>query len=218
MQACPRCGVSYTGELGRCPLCSIRLEGKAVPGAFPVQRAQAPRKASRRVLWISTLAAAAAAVIAGAVSGSAPWPVVLTCLALLVNYLLLRNMIVHRPDLLRMAERWFLALLAIAVLWWLATGAPWVAALAIPSVCLGALVTNTVLVAAFRDTFVQGYAKYLVYDAVLGLAPLILVATGWVEWPWLCYASAAATVLLTLTLLLLTRRQLADELHKMLTA
>lgn len=218
MQSCAKCGIGYTGDLGRCPLCGTELEGSPTPSAFPVQQAQAPRKASRRVLWISTLAAAAAAIIAGAVNGSAPWPVALTCLALLVNYLLLRNIIVHRPDALRMAERWFLALLAIAVLWWLATGAAWVASLVVPSVCLGALVTNTVLVAAFRDTFVQGYAKYLVYDAVLGLAPLIFVIAGWVQWPWLCYASAAAAVLLTATLLLLTRRQLADELHKLLTA
>ena len=218
MQSCDRCGVEYTGDLGRCPLCGEKLEGTPAPGAFPVQRIQAPRKASRRVLWITTLAAMAAAVAAGAATGASPWPVAFTCIALLVNYLFLRNVIVHRPDALRMAERWFLALLAIAVLWWLATGAPGVASLVIPSVCLGALVANTVLVAALRDTFVQGYAKYLLYSAVLGFAPLILALTGWAPWPWLCYASGAAAALLTLTLLLLTRRQLAAEVRKLLTA
>ena len=218
MQSCDRCGVGYTGDLGRCPLCGEELEGIPTPGAFPVQRAQAPRKASRRVLWISTLAAIAAAMAAGAVAGASPWPVVLTCLALLVNYVLLRNVIVHRPDALRVAERWFLGLLAIAVLWWLATGIGWVVSLVVPAVCLGALITNTVLVAAFRDTFVQGYAKYLVYDAVLGFVPLAFALAGWVPWPWLCYASGAAAALLTLTLLLLTRRQLGAELRKLLTA
>lgn len=218
MQTCDECGVGYSGKLGRCPLCGAELKGPASPEAFPVQSIQRPRKASRRVLWISTVVAMVAAIGAGIATGSAPWPVVLTCLALLVNYLFLRNILVHRPNSLRMAERWFLALLAVAVLWWLATGAPWVASLVVPSICLGALVANTVLVAAFRRTFVQGYAKYLLYDVVLGFIPLVFVVAGWVQWPWLCYASAGAALGLTLALLLLTRKQLATEMRKLFTA
>lgn len=218
MQSCPDCKVGFTGDLRRCPLCGASLEGSPTPEAFPVRKAQAPRKAARRALWAITLICMVSAVAAGWMMGSSPWPVAFTCVALLVNYLFLRNVVVHRPDTLRVTERWFLAIIAIAVLWWLATGVPWVASLVIPFICLVALVANTVLVAALRDTFVQGYAKYLLYDVVLGFVPLVLALAGWVSWPWLCYASAIAAGLLAITLLLLARRQLAAEVRKLLTA
>lgn len=218
MRTCPKCAVSFAGDLRRCPLCGTPLEGMPTPEAFPVRKAKAPRKLARRVLWITTLAGMLVAILAGVIIKTSPWPVVFTCVALFVNYLCLRNAIVHRPDAVRLAERWFLALLAIAVLWWLATGMPWVASLVIPTICVAASIANTVLVVALRDTFVQGYAKYLLYDAVLGFVPLVFALAGWVRWPWLCYVSAIAAVILALALLLLTRRQLIAEIRKLLTA
>lgn len=218
MRSCDECGVEYSGSLAHCPLCGTALVGPASPEAFPVQRAKAPSKLARRLLWWLTFAAMVAVAVASWTAALRPWPAAFACLALLVNYMFIRNVMVHRPDFLRIAERWFLALLAVAVLWWLATGRPWLSSLVIPALCLAALVTNTVLVAAYRDTFVQGYAKYLLYDVALGFVPLAFSLAGWVPWPWLCYASAAAAVALTLVLLVLTRRQIIAEVRKLFTA
>lgn len=218
MRACDECGVEYSGDLRHCPLCGTPLQGDAVPPAFPVQQAKAPSKTARRVLGALTLMAMVAVPLAAATAESPLWPAVFTDGALLVNYLFLRNVIVHNPDFLRVAERWFLALLAVALLWWLATGAPWVVSLVVPGLCLAALVTNTVLVAVFRDRFVRGYAKYLLYDVALGFVPAVLVLAGWVQWPILAWASAGAAGVLTLSLLLLTRRQVAAEVRKLFTA
>lgn len=218
MRICDKCGVGYSGNLAICPLCGNRLEGSEMPAAFPIQEAKAPGNIALKLLRVCTLSAMGIAFVAALFAETHIWTVIFALVALLVNYLFLRNVVVHRPDFLRITERWFLSLLAITVLWWLATDISWISSVVIPGICIGASVVNTVLVASFRDTFVQGYAKYLIYDVVLGFVPLVFALAGWVDQPWVCYASAIFAVLLTCALLLLCRHQLKAEIKKLVTA
>lgn len=218
MRHCDPCDIDLSGDLDRCPLCGSVLEGEATPAAFPVSTAEAPAMAARRVLAAVTGAAAIALLIATWLVPLRPWPVALMMVALVVGYGFLRNVMAHSPDFVRIAERYFLVLLAMAVLWWLAAGSGLVASLVIPGICLGGLLTNTALVVAFREAFVRDYAKYLLYSLLLGLAPLLLLPLNAAPWPWLIYASAAASALLALTLLLLARKQLKAELRKLFSA
>lgn len=218
MRRCDECGVGFSGALDRCPLCGAPLEGAPSPAAFPVTTAQAPAKAARRALTCLTLATLVGLLLAAWLVPLQPWPVALMAVGLLVSYLFLRNVIAHSPDFVRIAERYFLVVLAMAVLWWLAGGDPVVASLAIPGICLAGLLVNTALVIAFREAFVRDYAKYLIYSLFFGLAPLGLLPLHAAPWPWLIYASAAATVLLALTLLLLARRQSIAEARKLFSA
>ena len=87
-----------------------------------------------------------------------------------------------------------------------------------PLVSFIALATNGVLVILFRNTFVQGYAKYLIYEFVLGIVPLVLMAFGFVTWPVPAIATALAAALLLALTLALTRKQLASELRKLFHA
>lgn len=218
MRHCDECGVDLSGALDRCPLCGTTLMGEPTASAFPITTAQAPAKAVRRALGVIALIALAALMAAAWLVPLRPWPVALMAVAILVSYAFLRNVIAHSPDFVRIAERYFLVLLAVAVLWWLSAGSELVASFVIPSICLAALLANTALVAAFREAFVNDYAKYLLYSLVLGLAPLGLLPLHAAPWPWLIYASAVATMLLALTLLLFARKQLIAEMRKLFSA
>lgn len=78
-----------------------------------------------------------------------------------------------------------------------------------------ALAFNAVLLIAFRGPFVTGYAKYLIYEMLLGLVPLALLAAGLVAWPPLAVAAGAAAASLLAILLLVGRTQLAAEACKL---
>lgn len=88
----------------------------------------------------------------------------------------------------------------------------------IPGICLVALVFDAVLVAVFRGTFVSGYAKYLLFDVVLGLIPLALVALGLATWDVPANVSALTASVLLLALLVFTRKQLVAEVRKLFSA
>ena len=215
MKRCDRCSLDYTGDLDRCPLCGTTLAGEPTPSPFPTLDFQRASTRARGVLLAVSLAAAALAVAAGAAAGASALLIVAIVAAIVLNWLFVRNVMVHAPDFLRLVERYFLVLTALMLLWFLGTGSSFVATFAIPGSCLLAITFDAVLVIAYRGTFVTTYAKYLVFDIALGLVPAAFLATGQVTWPYLAWASIVAAVLFLAALLLFSRGRMTAETRKL---
>lgn len=218
MRTCARCGVSFTGDLDVCPLCQARLTGEAEPSVFPVNEVKRSGTTALRVLAFATGAAVLATLFAGHLAGLPGWTVLAVCVALLTNYVFVRHMMSNAPDFLRLVARYFLLLLAVAVVWFALTGNLVVTTYVIPAICLVALVFDAVLVCVFRGTFVSGYTKYLLLDVVFGIAPVVYVAAGFTTWDVLAYASALVASVLLLGLVVFMRERLAAEVRKLFTA
>lgn len=218
MRRCSKCGVAFTGDLDRCPLCQAELEGEAEPSVFPVNAVRKSGAVALAVLAFVTGACLIALPFLGHLLDIPGDIVLAVCVGLALNYLFVRNIIVHIPDFLRVVARYFLILLAIAAAWFLVTGNLIVTTFVIPGICLTAIVYDVVLVAVFRGTFVSGYAKYLLFDVVLGVAPLALSILGLTTWDVPAYASALSACVFLLALLVFTRRQLLAEMRKLFSA
>jgi hypothetical protein len=218
MKACEKCGVEFTGALNRCPLCQSELKGQAEPSVFPQNEVRKSGVFALKVLAFATGMCLLAMVFVGYLFGLSLGIVITACIALAMNYLFVRNIIVHRPDFLRVVTRYFLFLLAVALLWFLLTGNLIVTTFVIPGICLVALVTDVVLIAIFRDTFVSGYAKYLLFDVALGLAPLALIALGLTTWEVPAFVSALVSSAFLLWVLVFMRQQLMAEIRKLTSA
>ena len=218
MMRCEKCQLDLTGDLDRCPLCGSRLVGDPAPAAFPENEWARPKKLARRSLIALTLVGIALVIWASIRGGASVVTMVAGCAAVLVSYAFIRNVVVHSPNFLRMIQRYFLVLIALALLTLLATGDTNVATYVVPVLSVIALLTNGVMVVLFRNTFVQGYAKYLIYELVLGMVPLALMAAGMVTWPVPSILTAVVAVLLLVLMLTLTRRQLTAELQKLFHA
>ncbi|WP_251197309.1 DUF6320 domain-containing protein [Anaerotardibacter muris] len=218
MMHCDRCQLDFTGQLDHCPLCGSALKGTPVPAVFPENEWARPKKLARRSLIALTLVGLALVIFAGVLGGASIVTIVAGCAAVLISYVFVRNVVVHSPSFLRMVQRYFLVLIALALLFLLATGDRSVATYVVPAISAIALLVNGVLVVLFRNTFVQGYAKYLLYELVLGLVPLALVAAGMTTWAVPSIITAIGALLLLVLMLTLTRRQLADELRKLFHA
>lgn len=218
MKRCDKCAVDFSGDLDVCPLCQTELTGKAEPSVYPRNEIKQSGVIALKVLAFATGACLLLMVFFGNLF-SLPGDIVLSvCIALLANYLFVRNILMHTTDFLRMVVRYFLVLLAIAAVWFLVTRNLAVTTFVIPGICLVALVFDTILLAVFRGTFVSGYAKYLLFDVLLGLAPLALVALGLTTWNVLANISALTASVFLLGLLVFTRKQLVDEIRKLFSA
>ncbi|MCI8424305.1 MAG: reverse gyrase [Adlercreutzia sp.] len=215
MKHCDRCHIDFTGELDRCPLCGTGLEGSAVPSPFPAVPFTRRSMAAQRVLLAVSIAVAAGIVALGIALGSSPLSVIAAVAAIALNYLFVRNMIAHAPDFLRLIERYFLVLLAVAALWFIATGNLAVTTFVIPGISLLAILFDAILVATFRGTFITDYAKYLIYDVILGAVPALSLALGQVTWPYLAWASLTAAALFLAALLLFTKGRFTREAKKL---
>ena len=204
-----------TAALHRSPACSRARERAPEPSVFPPNAFMRKSSGARTVMLLLTVLCMIASGLLGAALGAGAPAVILPCAAIALNWLFVRNMIVHAPDFIRVVERYFLVLLAVGALWFLATGNLFVTTFALPGLCLLGLSFNAVLLIAYRGPFVSGYAKYLLYELVLGLVPAALALAGLTTWPYLAWTAAAAAVALLAALLLLTRKPLAAEMHKL---
>lgn len=215
MRHCGKCKVEFGGELKKCPLCQAELTGKAEPSVFPYNEAKKTGSMALAILAFTTGATLLLALFLW-YTLSLPGNIILSvCIALVVNYLFVRNIIMHNPNFLRVVVRYFLILLAIAVIWFLLTQNLFVTTFVIPGICLMALVFDAILLIIFRGTFVSGYAKYLLFNVVLGLAPLLLVALGLTTWELPAFISALTSSILFLALLVFLHKQLLAELRKL---
>lgn len=218
MKRCIKCRIDFTGDLDRCPLCQADLAGEAEPSVFPRNKVRKSGAVALMVLAFATGTCLLLMVFLGYVLSLSGEIVLAACLALVVNYLFVRNILTHSPDFLRVVARYFLILLAIAAVWFFVTGDLAVTTFVIPGLCLVALVFDTVLVAVFRGTFVSGYAKYLLFDILFGLAPLALMALGLTTWEMPALVSALTASVLLLGLLVFTRKHLLAEVRKLFSA
>lgn len=215
MKQCLKCKVDFSGDLEKCPLCQAELTGQTEPSVFPYNEA---RKTGSNALAILAFTTGVCLLIAFFLwyALTLPGDIVLSvCIALVVNYLFVRNIIIHNPDFLRVVVRYFLLLLALAVIWFLLTQSLFVTTFVIPGICMTALTFDAILLIFFRGTFVSGYAKYLIFNVVLGLAPLILVALGLTTWTIPAFVSALTSSILFLALLVFLRKQLSEEIRKL---
>lgn len=215
MKQCNKCEITLGGDLEKCPLCQATLIGEAEASVFPQNEAKKSGSIALSVLAFATGVSLLVTLflwLAIAVPGDI---VGVACLALVLNYLFVRNIIVHRPNFLRVVVRYFMILLAIAALWFLLSQNLMITTFVIPAICLTALVFDAVLVVVFRGTFVSGYAKYLLFDVIFGLTPLVLVALNLTTWDLLAYISALTASILLLGLLVFTRKQLLAEMRKL---
>lgn len=215
MKHCDFCRIDVEGTLDRCPLCGTPLEGTPTSDPFP--NVAPVRQAFRAEGLLGTITLLLCLLVVPPLAAGLVGPLGALAIVgtLLANYLFLRNILAHASDVLRMVERYYFVLLAMALLAYMATQAPMVSCLVVPLLCIVALLVNGVLLLVFRGSFVEGYAKYLIMDIVLGGVPLLMVALGFAPWPWLAYVSAALALLLLVALLTGTRGRFAAESRKL---
>ena len=124
MRYCPSCHIDFTGVLDRCPLCGSKLEGTPEGMIFPENELARTKKLAKRSMIALTFAALAFVAFlcvrthASAITGIASFA------AVIVNYIFIRNVVVHSPSFLRIIERYFLVVMALALLLLLAVLPP----------------------------------------------------------------------------------------------
>ena len=190
MKHCDACNVDFTGDMVRCPLCQNELHGEASPAAFPAQ--QIYLRPRRLTVEIITFVTGAILLLHGFFSYLFSWPIPIasaSAAALIISVLFINSAILHAPRPLRLMFRYFYIMLAIALVWFVATMNHVVTMFVIPITCLVSLVFDVVLLIVLRAKAIDQYAKYLAFDIVAGLLPLTFIPLGWAPWDVLVIVS-----------------------------
>ncbi len=218
MKHCPHCNIDYTGCLDRCALCGTPMSGLPSENPFPTLPIQRTNHRVRRILGGITAVILFSFVVL-CMMLRLSWAVGLAgSIAITLNYLFVRNVLVHVPDFLRATKRYFLVLMAMALLWFAATGDTNVSTYVIPLVSLTATSFNGVLFGVLQGRLVEGYGKYLLYDALFGGLPLGFMLAGAISQPALAWASVILATVMIALLFALNRHSVMDEARRLFSA
>ena len=196
-----------------------RVNLEASPAAFPAQ--QIYLRPRRWAVEIITFVTGAILLLHGFFSYLFSWPIPIasaSAAALIISVLFINSAILHVPRPLRLMFRYFYIMLAIALVWFVATMNHVVTMFVIPITCLVSLVFDVVLLIVLRAKAIDEYAKYLAFDIVAGLMPLTFIPLGWAPWDVLVMVSGLVSLLVLLGLRVFARRQLFSEFGKQFSA
>lgn len=213
---CDSCGIDVSGRHTSCPLCGSHLVGAPAPSPFPPSTLGKTSRMARLVLGAITLCLIAATALL-CILLEAPIGTAATAdVALAVNYLFVRNIILHSPSVFRSVVRYFLVVIALAYIWYIATGDRNAIDYVIPGISITSLIFDSILIVLLSRQFTGAYSKYVIFNIAIGLIPLAFLAANAVGNPVPSIINLAAAVGTGAVLCLSMGGQLADELRRLL--
>ena len=220
MRRCSECSVAIEGAWTRCPLCAAPVMGDAVPSPLPTVPLTFSRHRLLRILFLTSLVVIAGSLAAqlllshkpegfgvlrsGWLGVTAMWLVVL--------------MAVRKRRNVAKGTIYLVVLIGLVCVYWdyLTGWRAWSLTYALPIVCASSIAALLITVRAMRFEATE-HILYSGLAAVLGLAPIVFLAFGWVTYPLpsaLCGGlSILALVLLQLARGREVRLELARRLH-----
>lgn len=215
MLRCNRCQVDYTGRLAHCPLCGGDLHGTPSPAVFPHQLITKPWRIALKLVELFSGAGIIALAILWGTHVLPSNIALLSIIAVGLNFGFVYNMLRLNPGFIRSSSRYILILIAAGFLLYAFTGLGWVVDFAIPIICLIALGFDMVMCCMLRTSFIENFAKYLIFDIVCGMLPLVCLWAGWSTFRPLAWVSAGCGALFLLVLLIFFREAFFSEFRKL---
>ncbi len=221
MQFCDRCKVQVAGSRKYCPLCQGSLTGSGEPEneAFPVL----PRWYSRSGLLLHAMIflSVTAAVVCFAINAMFPaervWSVFVAA-GIAFMWIGLATALRKRHNIPK-TILWEVVLLSVfSVFWDLLAGmnwSGWSVDYVIPSLCVFALLSMTVIAKILRIQ-VEDYLIYLMIGTLFGILPIIFLLTGLVRVRYPSILCVTASAVFLTALLSFQGRNMRAELKKKL--
>lgn len=213
---CDSCGIDVSGRHSACPLCGSPLAGTHVPSPFPPSSLRKTSRKAQMVLGAVTFALIVLAALLCTLLQTSIGITVTAGIALAVNFLFVRNIILHSPSVFRSVVRYFLVVIALAYVWYAATGNQNAIDYVIPGISITSLVFDSMLIVLLSRQFTGTYSKYVIFNIAIGLVPLAFLAANAVKNPVLSMIDLAAAVGTGIVLCLSMGSHLADELKRLL--
>ncbi|QCU77164.1 hypothetical protein E7744_02225 [Citricoccus sp. SGAir0253] len=219
MRRCPVCAVDVEGAWTRCPLCAAPLAGEPAPSPLPAVPLRFSRRRVLRALFLASLAVILASLGAQLLFGpdlgglgvlrsawlgvAALWLVVL--------------MAVRKRRNLAKGTVYLVVLVGLVTAYWDYLGGwdGWSLTYAVPILCASSIVALLITVRVMR-TEIGEHILYSGLTVLLGLAPLVFLALGWVTAALpsvICGALSVVALGMHLARIRHVRHELAKRLH-----
>lgn len=217
MSKCNRCAIIINDDSDKCPLCRQVLDDD---GGVKIDKYPDARDSVRRfrlfeniVLFLSIVAVISVITVNYLVSGNLSWSLLVLFALIYVN-VLIRLAIIGKTGY--MFKTVCMVVLALLLLWGIDrfTGDNgWSIEFAYPGVVILMNIAIIILMIVNRRNW-QSYMMAQIFSIILGLIPLFISFTDYVNFPYIIYGALAMSVFLFLGTLIIGDQRARNELGR----
>lgn len=213
MRKCRKCNIEYNGNLELCPLCQTEMVGKKTESVFPKLKQPKETTLYKILSFVSFSIGILFAFIEYTIFKTFTISKYII-VGLLTNYILVKFILKNYKDVLKMMNKYFWVILFLCFIWYFTTKSLIITTYLIPILCLVIFAFNSIIMLVLKDNYIIKFARTILFDCMIGLIPLLLVALNLSTFELLSYICAVLDLLIFTGLIIFCKDNILDELKK----
>jgi hypothetical protein len=217
MRRCNNCKVNISGIIIECPLCQNRLEGKSAVSMYPNNiRREKDGILFKVLVFLSTIICIFTTFIEFHLTGTVNWSSIII-LGIITAIISIYFIIINFGDVLKMISKYFILLLILLFIWFIATRNLIITTYIIPIVCITMLAFNSIILSLLKDYYKAQFISTIITDIIICFIPILLIIFNLTTINLYANICIIVNIIIVITLLIFFRRELFEELEKRLS-
>lgn len=217
MKKCLNCNLNISGNISECPLCQNTLNGKKSVSVFPSNTKRKKDDVLFKILiFISVIISGITVIIEYYLSSNINWSLFII-LGLLTAIVSIYFMIINFDNVVKMISKYFILLLILLFVWFIATRNLIITTYIIPITCIVMLTFNSIVLAFLKDYYKSQYISTLFTDIIIGFIPLILILTNLTTNSFIAVMCIFINIVIIISLFIFFKKELLSEIEKRFT-
>lgn len=217
MKKCLKCKLDISGYLKECPLCQSKLEGNGNKSVFPNNIKRKKDDILFKILiFLSFVISSLTIFIEYYLFNDINWSL-LIILGLITAVVSIYFVIINFGNIIKMISKYFILLLILSFIWFIATDNLIITTYIIPIICITMLAFNSIILSFLKDYYKNQYISTLFTDIIIGFIPLLLMIFGLTKSNIITHLCIVVDTIIILSLFIFCRRELLDEMKKRLS-
>lgn len=217
MRRCTKCKLDISGRLEECPLCQNKLEGEATNSVFASNIKREKDGLLFKILtFLAIIICWSSVYIEFRLTSNIYWSLIVT-LGLITAIVSVYFIIINFGDVLKMISKYFILLLILLFIWFIATGNLVITTYIIPIVSITMLAFNSVVLSLLKNYYKTQFISTIITDIIICFIPILLIVFKLTTTNLFANICIISNTIIVLTLFVFCRKELFEELEKRLS-
>ncbi len=210
---CRNCKLDISGSLKRCPLCDKELFGEVSDNVFPKIEKKRDSFFKKMLLFISLTICIISFFLEQYIT-SKFFISKYIIFGVVTNFILVLFILNNYKNIIKAINRYFLIIMLLLIGWYILTKSLIITTYFIPILCMVIYAINSIIMIAYKNSFIIKYTRTIIIDSIVGLIPLVFIYLDLLATDLVVYISVVLNAITFLGLLIFFKDNVIEELKR----